>query len=83
MPQTQGYTPYFILGSNIYFLAVFLMLQILSKCFNHSEKLCEMINYGPNVQRLGITSGTYYKRQDGVHKIKIEKTPTRMKKHPR
>ena len=80
------------------FLAVIHLFDIayLPKSFNHSEKLCKMINYGPKVQRLRNTAGTFYKRHDGVYTYRIlpymeygksthdnEKTPTIMKKHPR
>ena len=43
---TLGYTPYFILGSNIFFPSCYSSFYItyLSKCFNHSENTSEMIS---------------------------------------
>ena len=68
VPLTWGHTPYFILGSNIFFLAVIHLFDIayLSKWFNPSETPSKMINYGPRVQRLRDISGTFYKSLDGV-----------------
>ena len=68
VPLTRGHTPYFILGSNLFFLALIHLLDgaYLSKWLNHSETPFKMINYGPRVQRLRNTSGTFYRRQDGV-----------------
>ena len=47
VPLTRGNSPYFILGSNIFFLAVIPLFDItnLSKCFNHSGNLCKMIKF--------------------------------------
>ena len=41
--MTRGFDPYFILGSNIFFLAVIHLLDItyLSKLLNRSETLCK------------------------------------------
>ena len=47
--------------------AVIHLFHIPYLSFNQSEKPCKMINYGPKVQRLRNTSGTFYKRQDGVY----------------
>ena len=55
----------------IFLLAVIHLFDIthLPKSFNHSEKPCKRINYGPKVQRSRNTSaaGTSYKWQDGVY----------------
>ena len=69
MTVTWGYTPYFILGSNIFFLAVIHLFDFtdLPKWFNHSEIPSKMINYGPRVQRLRDISGTLYKSQADVY----------------
>ena len=55
--------------AQIYFLAVIHLLDItyLSLFLNQSENPCKIIKYGPRVQRLGNTPGTYYERQDGVY----------------
>ena len=56
--------------AKIYFVLVVIHLfdiTYLPKSFNHNEKPCKMINYGPKVQRLRNTSGTFYKRHDGVY----------------
>ena len=51
-------------------LAVIHLFDItyLPKSFNHSEKPCKMINYGPRAQRLRNTAGTFYNRHDGVYR---------------
>ena len=58
VPLTRGYSPYFILGSNMFFLAVIHLFDItyLSKCLNRSENQCKMIKYVPRVQGSGNTS---------------------------
>ena len=66
---TPGYTHYFILVSNILFVAIIYLFDItyLSKCLYHSKSPCKIINHGPRVQRSGKTSGSYYERQDGEY----------------
>ena len=53
MPLTQDYTPYFILGSIIFFLVVIHLFDIanLPKCLNHMEDACKMLNARPKVER--------------------------------
>ena len=47
--MTQGYIPYFMLGSNIFFQAVIHLFDIayLSKCLNRMEDACKMLNDRP------------------------------------
>ena len=58
-PLTQGYTTYFILGSNIFFLGIIHLFDstYLSNCFNHIENMCKIIKFRHSVQRTGTTSG--------------------------
>ena len=67
------------------FLAVIHLFDIayLSKWLFHSETPFKMINYGPRVQRLRNTSGTFYKRQDRcIHILNITVYEI-WRKHPR
>ena len=59
VPMTRGYTPYFILGSNFFFLAVIHLFDItyLSKSFNLSEKSCKMIAERPRIQ--SVVKGSF------------------------
>ena len=53
MPLTRDYTPYFILGSIIFFLAFIHLFDIanLPKCLNHMADACKMLNDMPRVER--------------------------------
>ena len=69
VPLTRGPHPLFHFGPKYFFLAVIHRFDIayLSKWLFHTEIPFKMINYGPRVQRLRNTSGTFYKRQDSVY----------------
>ena len=65
-----GLHPLFHFGRKyIFFLAVIHLFDItyLSKCSNYSENPCKIITNRPKVERLGNTSGTNYKCQDGIY----------------